>query len=248
MSENTTESGDTTSMWGLQLDETDEHHFRHGATGYGVELYGGTAQDRIADLRRHFDEPLVTVDCREAETGEDVIDMALREFGVDEDKISRLSMASFDLSKEINQTKQHFAILELDAIRFEEQRSVAQMMKALAEGLNHEDIMLGFTTSQGGQVIRAEPDLSARVRSWQVGPENDRHGPLSDFSVGDEIEISGRETPMEVVSINTAPTGQQILTAKNHPGTYELQSHNDGTVSVDAGHKAIPDVEVDYAE
>lgn len=243
-----TTDGVTSTEEGLQLDETDEHHFRHGATGYGVELYGGTAQDRIAELRRHFDEPLVTVDCRKADTSEDVIDIALREFGVDEDKINRLSMGLFDVRQAINQTKQHFAILELDALRFEEQRSVAQTMKALAEGLDHDDIMLGFTTSQGGQVTRAEPDLSARVRSWQVGPENGEYGPLSDFSVGDEIEISERETPMEVVSVNTSPTGQQILTAKNHHGTYKLQSHSDGTVSVDAGQKMILDVEVDYAE
>jgi hypothetical protein len=233
----------------LQLDETDERQFRHGATGYGVELYGGTAEARTAALREHFDEPLTTVDCREADDSDDVIDTALRKLGVDEDRIDRLAMGVHDLRKAINETEHHFAILESDALDFKEQRDVARTMKAVAEGLDHDDIdiMLGFTSSMGGSVTSAEPDLSMRVRSWQVGPENNQYGPLSDFGVGDEIETSARETPMEVVSIGTTPAGNKKLTARNHHGRYRLQEHNDGTVSMETGRDMIRDVEVRHA-
>ena len=233
---------------GLQLDETDKQKFRHGATGYGVELYGGVADSRISELRDHFDEPLVTVDCREADTSGEVIDMALREFGIDEEKIDRLAMGPFDLRKVINQTEKHFAILEFDSLGFKEQRSVAQIIKGLAEGLNNDDIMLGFTSSMGGAVTSANPDLSMRVRSWQVGPENDEYGSLSDFTVGDEIKTSARKTPMQVKSVERTPTNHRKLIAKNHYGEYELHGHNEGSVTLYAGNEVIRNVEVNHTD
>lgn len=238
----------TTTDGELALDEAEERQFHHGATGYGVELYGGTAEDRIAVLREKFKEPLATVDCREADTSEAVIDMALAALGVDEDKINRLSMGSFDLRKTINETEQHFAILELDSLGFKEQRSLARTMKSVAEGVDHDEIMLGFTSSMGGAVVSAEPDLSARIRSWQVGSENDEYGPLSGYNIGDEIETSARATPMEIASINRTPTNTRTLTATNHHGEYELRQHMDGSVTMYAGEEVIRNVEVDHAE
>lgn len=163
---------DTPTHGVLQLDESDRRRFHHGATGYGVELYGGTADDRITALNEQFNEPLITVDCRKANTSNEVITMALRELGVDDEQINNRSLGPIALRRELNQTRQHFAILELDALNFEEQRSVAQTMKGLAESLHYDDAMLGFTTSVGGAVTNAEPDLSMRIQSWQVGPEN----------------------------------------------------------------------------
>lgn len=232
----------------LQLDETDERKFRHGATGYGVELYGGSVEDRTAAVHENFDEPLVTVDCRDVDSDTEMIDTALKKLGVDEDQIDRLSMSGYDLRETIEATDTHFVILEFDALDFVDQRSVARTMKGVAEGLESDDIMFGYTTSVGGKVVSAEPDLSARIRSWQVGEEENVHGPLSDFSSGDEIQVSARETPMEVVDMETGNWGQQVLTAENHHGTYELESHDDGSVTLTAGRERVPDVEVDHAE
>jgi len=239
---------ETPNEEGLQLNEIDERMFRHSATGYGIELYGGVADDRISELQNHFEEPLVTVDCREADTSEDVTDMALRELGVNEEKNNRLTMGFVDLHRKINQTEQHFAILELDSLRFKEQRSVTQMMKSLAEKLDDDNIMLGFTSSMGGTVTSANPDLSMRVQGWQVGPVIDEYGPLSDFTVGDEIKISARKTSMNVKSVERTPTNHRKLIAKNHHGKYEVRGHNDGSVTLYAGSKVIPNVEVSHAD
>lgn len=50
----------TDPQWGLQLDDTDERKFAHGATGYGVEVYGGTPEARETAFREQFDSQEVT--------------------------------------------------------------------------------------------------------------------------------------------------------------------------------------------
>ena len=237
----------TTNGNGLQLSETDKEKFLRSATSYGVELYGGTAEERIDALTEQFDQPLVTVDCREVDTSGEVNDIALREFGVDDGKRDQLSIRTVDLQRKIKLTESHFAVLELDSLDYTEQRNVARLMKSIAEGLEHDDIMLGFTCSMKGAVTTAEPDLSMRVRSWQVGPETDEYGPLSDFTIGDEIKTSARETTMEVKSVGETFTNKRKLIAENHHGEYELHHYHNGGVTLYVGSEMIRDVEVTHA-
>lgn len=231
-------------QWGLQVDETDHRQFRHGATGYGVEIYGGTTEARTAILRELFDEPLVTVDCRDYDTAEEVVSAALQSLGVDPTPIAPY----IDLRRELGGTEYHFAIVEFDALDSDEQTNLAQTMKGVAEELPGRDTMLGYTCSQGGVVTRAESDLSARVRSWEVTPQNEEYDPLFPFSEGDTIKTSERKTPMEVQEISEQPSGNLRLIAENHHGEYELSSNSNGTIDMETSRGYSRNVEVDHVE
>lgn len=68
---------------------------------------------------------------------------------------------------------------------------------------------------------------------------------LGDLDNGDEIEVSERETPMEVTGIAHLRKGAVVIEAKNHHGRYRLRQHLDGSVSFRAGGKIVSgDVEV----
>lgn len=241
----TTEQAHTEPV--LDLDESDQRRFQHSASEYGVEIHGGTPEVRETALCNQFDTPLATVDCRQADTDDAVIDAAARQLGVDEDKIDRLCMTSHDIARLLEETESNLALLEFDALDFKDQRSVARSMKAVAEGIETNDIMLGYTTSKQEAVVSAEPDLSMRVQSFRAGQNTDEYGPLSDFSVGDTIEISARETPMEVESVETTVFGKKLI-ATNHHGTYHLQSRKHDQVDLEASQGLIRDVEVSHAE
>ena len=153
----------------LDLDDSEEHMFHHGATGYGVEVYGGTPNQREAVFRKQFDEPIVVVDGRKADSSEDIVKAALLEMGTDKEDIEKTySIGGIELRRALDETKSNFVILEFDSLAKDVQTSVAQMMKGVAEQLSSDDVMLGYACNEGGAVVNAEFDLSARVRSWEL--------------------------------------------------------------------------------
>lgn len=242
-------------QWGLHLDETNERKFVHGATKYGVEVHGGTPDAREAVFREQFDEPLVVVDGREADSEEDLMKSALIQLGAEKEELeNRYSIGSTDIRRALTETENNFVITEFDAMDRDTQTNVAQMIKAIAEGMDMRDtnIMLGFSCAEGGAVVRAEHDLSIRIRSWEITPGNDDYDPLATFEMGDMINTSERETPMEVVDIELSPQDKRIITAENHHGRYQLRSHNNGSISMrglnSKGTLIGRDVEVSHAE
>jgi hypothetical protein len=81
--------------WRLYLDEIEERHFSHSATGYGVEVYGGTPEARETILRERFDEPVVVVVGRNATSEEELVKAALVEMGAEEEDLeSRYNIGS----------------------------------------------------------------------------------------------------------------------------------------------------------
>lgn len=54
---------------------------------------------------------------------------------------------------------------------------------------------------------------------------------LHEFEVGDEIAVSGRETPMEVVEKEETPSGRGVeVVAENRYGEYRLRQYEDDTI------------------
>ena len=47
----------------LQLNESDKYDFINAAKGCGVEIYGGTAEDRAKAVQYHYDQPMTIIDC-----------------------------------------------------------------------------------------------------------------------------------------------------------------------------------------
>ncbi|WP_135666786.1 hypothetical protein [Halorhabdus rudnickae] len=162
-------------MASLDLDETGERQFEHGARGYGVEVYGGTAEDREAVLRDRLGGDVVAVDARTVEDSEELVKSALLEMGVDKKEIEkRRRVGGRVLRRVLVDTGHSFAILELDQLESDARTSVAQMMKGVAEGMmDADEVMIGFSSEEGGAAVHAEPDLRMRVRSWEINPDQD---------------------------------------------------------------------------
>lgn len=131
----------------LDLDETDERRFRHSCEGYGAEVTDGTAEQRKEALLERIDEPVVEIDGREIGSTE-------------------------EFSEAMPNAEANITILEFDSMDSEIQTSVAQRMKGVAEAMNS-DRMIGYTAEEGGAVVRAEFDLSARIRTWGLEESTD---------------------------------------------------------------------------
>lgn len=157
-------------MGDLTLDETEQHMFRHSASGYGVEVTGGTPSDRERALREYLDEPFVTVDGRTCTSYNDVLTRlvarAREESVTDDERISAITVTRALVEADTN-----VLFLEFDALPTETQTDVAQMTKGLAERREFEG-QIGFSSRNGGRVVRAEPDLSMRVRTWDVNEDD----------------------------------------------------------------------------
>jgi len=163
-------------QWDLELSESKQRHFDNFATGYGVEVYGGTPEDREAALRDQFGDPVVVVDGRDVDSQEELVKSALLDMGISKNELeSRFSIGSIDLKRALIESQSHIILTEFDSMSSEVQTNVARMMKGIAEDwdLDGVEIMLGYTCEEKGAVVRAERDLSIRVRSW--GLERDRN-------------------------------------------------------------------------
>lgn len=156
-------------MTGLDLDEIEERHFLHGATGYGVEICGGTAEEREATLKKLLEGPFTTVDCRDLETSDDVVETILADVlginpaEIDDDR----HLGTRDAERVLAEAGNSLLLLEFDSLSNDAQTDVARSMKGIAEGRQF-DRELGYSVAEGGSVVRAEPDLRMRVRSWDI--------------------------------------------------------------------------------
>ncbi|MFC6770303.1 hypothetical protein ACFQDD_01975 [Halorubrum pallidum] len=169
--------------------------FRRGAIGYGVEVYGGTHEQRRAVFEIQFGDPTVYVDARECSDSTSLFRTALLSIADDAERIEQLpSYSGHYLRQELERAGSNFVIEEFDSLPSDARTSVARSMKAIAEGLGSDEVKLGFTTEEGGSVVHAEPDLRMRVRSWEVDPEALRrgpHAPEADKEDSAEDEASG---------------------------------------------------------
>lgn len=156
-------------MGHLNLDETDQRRFRHGARGYGAEVYGGEPKEREQVLDNQLGEPIVKVDARDIDTADEIAVEALVQLSSDREEIEkRRRVGSHEIVRELGKNGSNLAILEFDSLDYEEQKATARMMKAVAETLDDDDVLLGYACEEGGAVVRAEHDLSMRVRSWEI--------------------------------------------------------------------------------
>jgi len=156
----------------MYLDEMDSHMFRHGAEGYGVEVYGGTAEQRRAAFEIQFDEPTVFVDARDTSDADSLFTNALTALAGDQAAADgQQRRTGRGLRRELERTESNLVIVGFDSLPSDEQTTVAQRMKGIAEGLRSEAVKLGYMSESGGSVVHAEPDLRMRVKSWEIEPE-----------------------------------------------------------------------------
>jgi len=154
----------------MRLTDKEKQHLKHRATGYGAEIYGGTAEERKTVLQAEFPDPTITIDARTISSQDEFIAEALSELGMDEEEIERLFIGPIDLRRALDEPESNVIILEFDDLEFETQKSIAQLMKGIAETIKSDTIMFGYTSSEKGSVVRAVPDLTGRVGSFGIDP------------------------------------------------------------------------------
>jgi hypothetical protein len=151
----------------LNLDETDELRFTHRARGYGVEVYGGKPEDRLTVLKKYLDEPHAVIDARNIDSQSEFVEDAVSSVHGEELEDNTI-YGSIDLVRGLNETGSSIIIQEFDSMDFATQKAVAQTMKGVAEQLDNDEVMLGYTCREAGSVVTAEGDLRSRVHSWEL--------------------------------------------------------------------------------
>jgi hypothetical protein len=73
-----------------------------------------------------------------------------------------------DLKRALEETEQTLAVLEFDALTDEVQTGIARQLKGIAKSLSSSDISLLYAEGESGTVVRAEPDLRGRVRTYTI--------------------------------------------------------------------------------
>lgn len=141
--------------------------FEHTASGYGAVISGGSAKEREEALRNHIDGPFAVVDCRGITDSEEFVREAIRS-AIDDDAAEKVHLPSaMDLSRGLAEAEVNLLILEFDSMDYDVQKPVAQMMKGVAERREW-DGTIGYACEEGDAVVRAEGDLSMRVKSWSL--------------------------------------------------------------------------------
>lgn len=156
-------------MTQLDLDDTEEHMFRHAASGYGAEVAGGTPDDREDALREYLDDPFLVVDGRDFEDTDAIIDSLVIQSGYcNPDELDDYHITWTDAKRGLERADvETILFLEFDSLPSDTQTSIAQLMKGVAE---HSDFdgCIGYSVEDGGSVVKAEFDLASRVRTWDI--------------------------------------------------------------------------------
>lgn len=155
-------------MPGLDFDEPEERMFQHAASQYGVVVCGGSAEDREAALRAQLEGPFAVVDGREIDSVDGFVEaVILAAADVSVEDLEDRALSRVDVERALSQSEVGLLVLEFDSMGSEGQSGVAQLVKGVAESSLFEGV-IGFSAEECDAVVRAEFDLSGRIRSWTV--------------------------------------------------------------------------------
>lgn len=153
----------------LDLDETDARRFRYAASSYGVEIAGGTPENRQAAVETQFDSPIAAVDCGAIDSTAGFTTATLQAVGVSDSELAYIDgTGHVELQHVLTDADVTLAVLEFDSLPESVQTDVARHLKGLAEALTEADLTIAYTASEAGSIVAAEPDLRARVQTFTL--------------------------------------------------------------------------------
>lgn len=84
-----------------------------------------------------------------------------------EDDLDKHILSGVDVRRALESGPASLLILEFDSMPSDVQTDVARLMKGVTE-TDEYDGAIGYACEQGDAVVRAEFDLSGRVRTWSI--------------------------------------------------------------------------------
>ena len=230
----------TASPLGIK-DESDKQRVKNYAAEHGIEIAGEYPEDHRIAIEQHL-EPVVIVDCLLEESSEDCIKQMSESLDVADNNMDDIGNDTRMIREGLIDNGLNLAFLRFDTLPDDAQQSLAQLMKGIMEGVTENELLLAFSSRDGGAVTHAEPDLRGRIRRYDI--ENsvvETPDPLSRLRKGDVIETSERDSTMTVESVYPAPTVGLRMTATNQYGKYRFSSHRDGTMTMRTPDTLISD-------
>lgn len=154
-------------MSSLNLDDMEADMLEHTASEYGAVITGGSPSEREAALRHHLEESFAVVDCLGITSSEEFVREAVRSAVSDKDAEKIHLPSAIDLARGLAEGGVNLLILEFDSMEYDVQKPVAQTMKGVAESQGWNG-SIGYSCEEGDAVVRAEGDLSMRVKTWSL--------------------------------------------------------------------------------
>lgn len=140
--------------------ESDEFRFESSINGYGAIICGGKQNERKNKLVNRFPDDTIIISGEDIHSKNDFISELSAELGIEVMTMARIR-------RHMNETDSSIIILEFDAMSDNIQTDIAQSMKGIAESIVYNG-KIGYTGEKCDCVVRAEPDLSMRVQSFNI--------------------------------------------------------------------------------
>ena len=149
-----------------QLKDGSKSRFVRASKNYGAIITGGTPKNREQFLRSTLDGPFVTINCSKINSEEELIQNCLKQMNYFEgDGPGNEILMPVDLRKALQDNNYSILVLEFEELNEELQTFIAQFLKGLVE-VGKYDKMIGYACGERESVVRAEPDMSMRIRPW----------------------------------------------------------------------------------
>lgn len=149
------------------MEESTKLRLEHGACGYGVVVHGQTASERKKFLKEQLTEPHVVIKCEEVEDIDEIVDKIITETGFITEP-ANLHIGPIDARRALSETGTSLIISEFEELDSDTRTSLAQLLKAFAEQVRNEDVMIGYACEKSDSVARAEWDLSGRLYKHEL--------------------------------------------------------------------------------
>jgi len=109
----------------------------------------------------------ILIDGRNISSEDNFYNSIVSSSGIIEDNREEKSYTPTESRRVLAQSNSNLIIIEFDSMNKNVQRTVAQTIKMFAETKDWKGY-IGYTCQEGDAVVRANPDLSMRVKSWEL--------------------------------------------------------------------------------
>lgn len=145
------------------LTDDEKERFVHAASRYGAIIMGGSPNTRSEFLKNTLEGPFVSINCSQINSDDDFVRTILEQtdYSISENEIIMFN----DASRLLRERGYSILILEFEELSSELQTYVARCLKGLGERQDYSG-MIGYACTERESVVRAEPDMSMRIRPW----------------------------------------------------------------------------------